>query len=146
MLAKKGPMKPCRPLAALVLLAAALLCGCASSHVSLYEVREFADASARLGAYGELSKRYRDTYLREQPYLSPAADRIARENDAKRRAVFDDFVSAQKALVLYMQTLSMLVEATPATTSRPSSTTWAMASRPCPAAASNRNTCSPIPD
>lgn len=101
-------MKPCRPLAALVLLAAALLCGCASSHVSLYEVREFADASARLGAYGELSKRYRDTYLREQPYLSPAADRIARENDAKRRAVFDDFVSAQKALVLYMQTLSML--------------------------------------
>ncbi len=101
-------MKACRPFAALVLLAAALLGGCASSNISLYEVREFADASAKLGAYGELSKRYRDTYLREQPYLTPAADRIAKENDAKRRAVYDDFVSAQKVLVLYMQTLSVL--------------------------------------
>jgi hypothetical protein len=101
-------MKPCRPLAALVLFATLLLAGCASNRVSLYEVREFADASAKLGAYGELSKRYRDTYLREQPYLSPAADRLARENDARRRAVFDDFVSAQKVLVLYMQTLSVL--------------------------------------
>ncbi|SHH07104.1 hypothetical protein [Massilia sp. CF038] len=101
-------MKSCRSLAALFLLAATVLTGCASSNVSLYEVREFADASAKLGAYGELSKRYRDTYLREQPYLSPAADRLARENDAKRRAVYDDFVSAQKVLVLYMQTLSVL--------------------------------------
>jgi len=102
-------MKACRPLAALVLLAATLLLsGCASSNVSLVEVREFADASARLGAYGELSKRYRDTYLREQPYLTPATERLARENDAKRRAVYDDFVSAQKVLVLYMQTLSVL--------------------------------------
>jgi hypothetical protein len=101
-------MKPCRPLAALVLFATLLLAGCASNRVSLYEVREFADASAKLGAYGELSKRYRDTYRREQPYLSPAADRLARENDAKRRAVYDDFVSAQKVLVLYMQTLSVL--------------------------------------
>jgi hypothetical protein len=102
-------MKSCRSLAALVLLAASvLLTGCASSNVNLGEVREFADASAKLGGYSELSKRYRDTYLREQPYLSPVADRVAKENDAKRRAVYDDFVSAQKALVLYMQTLSML--------------------------------------
>jgi hypothetical protein len=71
-------------------------------------VREFADASAKLGGYAELSKRFRDTYDREQPYLSPAADKIARDNDAKRRAVYEDFVGVQKAVVLYMQTLSLL--------------------------------------
>jgi hypothetical protein len=93
----------------LLLFAAILLAGCATTgQVSLTEVREFADASARLGGYAELSKRYRDTYEREQPYLSPAADRIAKENDARRKAVYDDFVSIQKSLVLYMQTLSVL--------------------------------------
>jgi hypothetical protein len=103
-------MKRLRPLFALVLLAASLLLGgCASTgNVSLFAVREFADASSKLAGYGELSTRYRDTYLREQPYLTPAADKIARENDAKRRAVYDDFVSIQKAVVVYMQTLSML--------------------------------------
>lgn len=87
-----------------------LLGGCASPSgaVSLTEVREFADASAKLGGYSELSRRYRDTYEREQPYLPAGADKLARENDAKRRAVYDDFVSVQKALVLYMQTLSLL--------------------------------------
>lgn len=87
-----------------------LLGGCASTGgpVSLTEVREFADASAKLGGYGELSRRYRDTYEREQPYLPAGADKIARENDAKRRAVYEDFVSVQKAVVLYMQTLSLL--------------------------------------
>jgi hypothetical protein len=92
------------------LLTGLLLGGCAApgGPVSLAEVRQFADASARLGGYTELSKRYRDTYEREQPYLSPAADRIARENDARRKAVYEDFVSIQKSLVLYMQTLSVL--------------------------------------
>jgi hypothetical protein len=93
----------------LLLVLALLLGGCAGTgQTSLVEVREFADASARLGGYGELSRRYRDTYEREQPYLSPAADRIAKENDARRRAVYDDFVSIQKTVVLYMQTLSVL--------------------------------------
>jgi hypothetical protein len=87
-----------------------LLAGCATStgNVNLAAVREFADASAKLGGYAELSKRYRDTYDREQPYLSPAADKIARDNDAKRRAVYEDFIAVQKAVVLYMQTLSLL--------------------------------------
>jgi hypothetical protein len=105
-------MKPCRHLAALALLAFTLLLGgCAGpgpGNVSLQEVREFADASARLGAYSELSTRYRDTYLREQPYLSPAADKLARENDVKRRAIYADFISVQKSVVLYMQTLALL--------------------------------------
>lgn len=99
-----------RPIAFhLWLLVSVMLAGCASpGSLSLQEVREFADASARLGGYGELSRRYRDTYEREQPYLSPAAERLARENDARRRAVYDDFVAIQKTLVLYMQTLSLL--------------------------------------
>ena len=98
-----------RCLSFFVLAASLVLGGCASTgQVSLAEVRQFADASARLGGYAELSRRYRDTYEREQPYLSPAADRIAKENDARRRAVYDDFVSIQKTVVLYMQTLSVL--------------------------------------
>lgn len=89
----------------------ALLAGCASdgpAQVSLTEVRAFADASASLGGYAELSRRYRDTYEREQPYLSASADKLARANDAKRRVVYNDFVSVQKSIVLYMQTLSLL--------------------------------------
>ncbi len=100
-----------RALAALapaMLAISVLLGGCASTSVSLVEVRQFAEASAKLGGYTELSKRYRDTYAREQPYLSAVADRVARDNDAKRRAAYDDFVSAQKALVLYMQVLTVL--------------------------------------
>jgi predicted DNA-binding protein YlxM (UPF0122 family) len=98
-----------RFLSLLVLAASLLLGGCAvPGHVNLAEVREFSDASARIGAYGELARRYRDTYEREQPYLSPAVDRIAKENDARRRAIYDDFVSIQKSVVLYMQTLSVL--------------------------------------
>lgn len=99
-----------RRLPALFVLAGALLlAGCATpGGTSLSEVRQFADASAKLGAYGELSRRFRDTYEREQPYLSPAADRIARENDARRQAIYKDYVSIQKVVVLYMQTLSVL--------------------------------------
>ena len=86
-----------------------LLGGCASTQqVSLSEVRAFADASASLGGYAELSRRYRDTYEREQPYLSAGADKLARANDTKRRVVYNDFVSVQKTVVLYMQALSVL--------------------------------------
>lgn len=94
----------------LVLAAGLTLAACAGpgGQLSLAEVRQFADASARLGGHAELSRRYRDTYEREQPYLSPAADRIAKENDARRKAVYEDYISIQKSLVLYMQTLSLL--------------------------------------
>lgn len=100
-------------LIALSMCLSLLLGGCASTGgaVSLQEVRDFADQSAKLGAYNELSNRYRDTYAREQLYLAPAAEKLGKETDAKRRAVYDDFVSAQKAVVLYMQTLSMLAGA-----------------------------------
>jgi len=93
----------------LLLLGGLLVGGCAShGSVSLQEVREFVDVSAKLGGYAELSRRYRDTFEREQPYLSPQAERVARENDARREAVYDDFVAIQKTLVLYMQTLGLL--------------------------------------
>jgi hypothetical protein len=86
-----------------------MLGGCAStSQVSLTEVRAFADASASLGGYAELSRRYRDTYQREQPYLSASADKLARATDARRNAAYNDFVAVQKTVVLYMQTLSAL--------------------------------------
>lgn len=90
------------------LACAVLFSGCVTHTVSMHEVRDFAQASSALAAYGGLSARFRDTYEREQPYLTPAADKIARENDARRRAAYDDFVSAQKVLVLYMQTLNQL--------------------------------------
>lgn len=93
----------------LAALACALLSsGCATHAVSMQEVREFAQASSALSSYGGLSARYRDTYEREKPYLTPAADKIARENDAKRRAAYEHFTSAQKVLSLYMQTLNQL--------------------------------------
>ncbi|RSZ57419.1 hypothetical protein HF313_11830 [Massilia atriviolacea] len=102
-------MNALRTLSTSTLLAASLLLGgCASNRVNLEEVREFADASARLGGYAELSARYRDTYLREQPYLPAAADKAAKENDARRHAAYNDFVTIQKAVVAYMQTLSAL--------------------------------------
>ncbi|PWF48514.1 hypothetical protein [Massilia glaciei] len=103
-------MNASRSLTVCAALAVSLLFGgCASTgKVSLSEVREFADASAKLGGYSELSSRFRDTYVREQPYLTAAADKIAKENDAKRRAAYDDFQSVQKTVVLYMQTLSLL--------------------------------------
>ena len=85
-----------------------LLGGCATTNISLLEVRDFADQSAKLGVYAELSTRFRDTYAREQLYLPQAAERLGKETDVKRRAVYDDFVSAQKAVVLYLQTLSLL--------------------------------------
>lgn len=99
-------MLPFRSLAALAF--ALLTSACATQPISLQEVRDFADASTKLAGYTEMSNRFRDTYAREQPYLSPAADRLARETDAKRRAVYEDFVAAQRAVVLYMQTLSVL--------------------------------------
>lgn len=93
----------------LFILFVTALAGCASTPpASLAEVRAFADNSASLGGYAELARRYRDTYERERPYLSPAADKLARASDLRRRAVYDDFVNVQKAVVRYMQTLSLL--------------------------------------
>ncbi len=90
-----------------MILVVLALQGC-TSNVSLQEVRDFADESARLSAYSELSNRFRDTYKREKPYLSPGAEQLAKENDAKRQAAYPDIVKIQRSVVLYMQTLGAL--------------------------------------
>lgn len=91
---------------ALALLAA--LSGCASSTARMQETRELAAEAAKLGSYKELSLRFRDTYQREQPYLTAAADGRERLLDARRRAASDDFLAIGKSVMLYLQTLGAL--------------------------------------
>ncbi len=79
------------------------------SCVNLKGVRDYADESARLSAaYTELTTRFRDTYQREQPYLFGEADRIARENDKRRKAAYGDLLKIQQRVALYMRTLAKL--------------------------------------
>ena len=99
-------MKLTRALLILGLLA--LLGGCASSTPRMAEVRAFAAQSPKLGAYHELTERYRSTYQREQPFLSPAADARERQLDSQRQAACDDFVKLQAGVQAYMQALGQL--------------------------------------
>ncbi|WP_174800416.1 hypothetical protein [Pseudoduganella albidiflava] len=91
----------------ILLLLAALLAGCAGN-ARLKEVRAFAAEAPKLNGYAELSQRYRDTYQREQPYLSPAADRREQAIDAQRRAAYPDLVAIHEAVVAYLRTLGKL--------------------------------------
>ncbi|WP_373991376.1 hypothetical protein [Duganella sp. BuS-21] len=86
----------------------AILTGCASSTPRMAEVRALADQAPKLGAYHELTERYRQTYQREQPFLSPEADARAQQIDARRQQACDDFVKLQYGLQAYMQTLGKL--------------------------------------
>jgi hypothetical protein len=86
----------------------AILTGCASSTPRMADVRAFAAQSPKLGAYHELTERYRYTYQREQPFLSPAADASEKELDARRQQASDDFVKLQYAVQAYMQALGKL--------------------------------------
>jgi hypothetical protein len=92
----------------LILGLIALLGGCASSTPRMAEVREFAAQSPKLNAYHELTERYRDTYQREQPFLSSAADVRERVLDARRREASADFVKLQYGVQAYMQALGKL--------------------------------------
>ncbi|MBA5606375.1 hypothetical protein H3H36_13540 [Duganella sp. FT3S] len=87
---------------------AAALGGCASSTAQMAQVRALAAESAKLGAWHDLTARYRDTYAREQPYLSPEADARERAQDAARRAASADFLRIGRSVQLYMQTLGTL--------------------------------------
>ena len=86
------------------LLLTLALAGCAN----LKEVRDYAGEAAKLSAYTELTTRFRDTYEREQPYLSGEADRLAQENDKKRKAAYADLLKIHQRVSLYMQTLARL--------------------------------------
>ena len=93
----------------LILLAMATLGGCAGNP-SLREARDFAAGSVKLGGYADLSQRFRDTYQREQPYLSAAADQREQLADARRRAAYPDLIAVHEAVQLYMQTLGKLAD------------------------------------
>lgn len=86
----------------------ALLGGCASSTPHMAAVRSFAAQAPQLGAYHELTERYRTTYQREQPFLSAGADARERELDRQRQAACDDFVQLQRGVQAYMQALGRL--------------------------------------
>ncbi|WP_193615815.1 hypothetical protein [Massilia sp. YMA4] len=92
---------------ALVALLLAGLTGCAGQR-RLDEVREFAALAPTLTSYAELSQRYRDTYQREQPYLSAAADQRERAIDEKRRDAYPDFIAIGQAVIAYMRALGTL--------------------------------------
>jgi hypothetical protein len=78
------------------------------SCANLKGVKDFASESAKLSAYTELTTRFRDTYQREQPYLSGEADRLSQENDKRRRAAYEDLLKIHQRVSLYMQTLAKL--------------------------------------
>lgn len=86
----------------------ALLGGCASSTPRMAAVRAFAAQAPQLGAYHELTERYRTTYQREQPFLSAGADARERELDRQRQAACDDFTQLQRGVQAYMQALGRL--------------------------------------
>jgi hypothetical protein len=78
------------------------------SCANLKGVRDFASESAKLSAYTELTTRFRDTYQRELPYLSGETERLAQENDKKRKAAYKDLLKIHQRVTLYMQTLAKL--------------------------------------
>lgn len=80
------------------------LAGCAN----LQPVREFANASAELSGYTQLTNRFNTTYERERLYISGLVDARAQENDKKRKAVYDDLLKVHRTATLYMQTLAKL--------------------------------------
>jgi len=86
------------------LLLIIVLTGCAD----LKAVRNYADESARFSAYTELTTRFRDTYEREKPYLSGEAERLAVENDKKRKDIYKDLLSIHNGISTYMKTLAVL--------------------------------------
>lgn len=97
-----------RHLSSLLLLALALLLSGCAGNARLKEARAFAAEAPKLNGYAELSERYRDTYEREQPYLSPAADERERAIDDARRAAYPDLVAIHAAVVAYLRTLGKL--------------------------------------
>jgi hypothetical protein len=99
-------MKLHRLIAILAMLT--LLGGCASSTPRMQEVRDLAAQSAKLGSYHEMTERFRTTYQRERPYLTPASDAGEHLLDARRQAACDDFVKLQYGVQAYMQALGAL--------------------------------------
>jgi hypothetical protein len=94
-----------RALFCLLLLAA--LSGCASDS-RMREVRDFAGEAPKLAGFADLSQRFRDTFQREQPYLTAANVRTEVLADDARRAAYPDLVALHQSVVLYMRALGAL--------------------------------------
>jgi hypothetical protein len=75
---------------------------------NLKEVRDYAAESAKFSTYTELTVRFRDTYSREQPYLTGEADKVAQATDLGRKAAYGDLIKVQQSVSLYMETLAGL--------------------------------------
>lgn len=91
----------------LCLLLCLLLAACAGNP-RLKEVRSLADDAPKLAGFSDLSQRYRDTYQREQPYLSAAAAQREEAIDRKRRDAYPDFIALQAAATTYLRALGAL--------------------------------------
>lgn len=98
------------PATALATVFVMLILGGCAGNPRLHEARGFAAESAKLGGYADLTQRFRDTYIRQQPYLSAAADQRERALDARRRAAYPDLMAIHEAVQLYMQTLGKLAD------------------------------------
>ena len=91
----------------LCILLCLLLAACASNP-RLNEVRALADEAPKLAGFSELSQRFRDTYQREQPYLSAAAAQREEAIDRKRHDAYPDFVALHSAAATYLRALGAL--------------------------------------
>jgi hypothetical protein len=91
----------------LCILLCLLLAACAGNP-RLQEARALAEDVPKLAGFNDLSQRYRDTYQREQPYLSPAAAEREEAIDRKRREAYPDFVALYTAATTYLRALGAL--------------------------------------
>ena len=76
--------------------------------VNLKSVQDFAGESAKFSAYTELTTRFRDTYQREQPYVTGEAARMAQANDRRRKAAYQDLLEVHRSVSAYLRTLATL--------------------------------------
>lgn len=93
----------------LCILLCLLLAACASQP-RLQAVRSLADEAPKLDGFSELSQRFRDTYQREQPYLSATAAQREEAIDRKRHEAYPDFVALHDAAALYLRALGALAD------------------------------------
>jgi hypothetical protein len=93
----------------LCLLLCLLLAACASP-ARLQEVRALADDAPKLAGFNDLSQRFRDTYQRQQPYLTAAAAQREEAIDRKRRDAYPDFIALQAAATTYLRALGALAD------------------------------------
>jgi predicted nucleic acid-binding protein len=91
----------------LCILLCLLLAACASNP-RLQEVRSLADDAPKLAGFNDLSERFRDTFQREQPYLSAAAVQREEAIDRKRHDAYPDFIALHSAATTYLRALGAL--------------------------------------